>query len=567
MQIHLHVKQGNVAGVVEQIARGVDIDALEEYSAQTPLMLAVTSPKADLEMIQFLIHQGANINAVEEETQKPVLGFAVQSGNLDKVRLLLEAGANLHYQASAGYDVLIDALHGRDIARDKQLIPLLNLLIERGAKVSGVSRYGESALRVASRIGRFDAVQVLLAAGADSAQLAWTDLMSAIALDTLGRVQEILDQGADLTARDCWLRTPWLLSLQVGNVEKAKLLLSAGANPRDIGIGGKTALMYAIESDRTEVVSWLVEQGWKLEVPDEFGNTPLMVAAGNGATDCVRMLLENGADPTRVNHCNDTAIKVAANLSVVQLLVNVGEDLSEISDDMRTLLTGVGQADLQLSLEQYLAGRARRFGQTNPEVMDIEFWKAMIRCGHPAYYAQAQFPDSEDLEQPVWCYYRFGRTITELPDGKIVEIGGEHEDYYDPDFCIYNDVVVYPGDGTFKILGYPPEVFPPTDFHSATLVGDYIYLIGNLGYAEARVEGETPVYRLHCQTFQIEKVETIGDKPGWISRHKAFYQEPSRICITGGQVFVERNGNSDYIENQVDYTLDLTELSWTRRAE
>jgi len=26
----------------------------------------------------------------------------------------------------------------------------------------------------------------------------------------------------------------------------------------------------------------------------------------------------------------------------------------------------------------------------------------------------------------------------QLPDGRLVSVGGEHEDYYDPDFCIYN---------------------------------------------------------------------------------------------------------------------------------
>ncbi|MBD1864801.1 MULTISPECIES: ankyrin repeat domain-containing protein [Trichocoleus] len=567
MQIHLQVKQGNIAGVAAQIASGVDVDALDEYSAQTPLMVAVTSLNAGLDMMQFLIDQGADINAVDEETQKTVLGFAVQTGNLDKVRSLLEAGADIHYQTSGGYDVLINAVHGRDIARDPHLIPLLNLLIERGAKVDGVSRYGESALRVISIVGRFDAVQVLLAAGADAEQLAWTDLMYAIVFEPLATVHELLEQGADLTARDCWLRTPWLLCLQMGDVEKAKLLLAAGANPHDVGISGKTALMFAIESDCTKIVQWLVEQGWKIEVPDEFGDMPLMVAASRGATDCVQILIEHGADPKRANHCNDTAIKVAANLPIVRILVNAGEDMSEINDDMRKILTEVGGEDLQLSLEQYVAGRHRRFGQTNPEVMDIEFWKAMIRCGHPAYYAQAQFPDTGDLEEPVWCYYRYGRTITELPDGRIVEIGGEHEDYYDPDFCIYNDVVVYAGDGTFKILGYPQAVFPPTDFHRATLAGDYIYIIGNLGYAESRIEQETPVYRLHCQTFQIEQVETIGDRPGWISRHQAAYKEPSQIWITGGQIYVRRNGQSEYIENQADYILDLTDFRWTRRTD
>ena len=46
------------------------------------------------------------------------------------------------------------------------------------------------------------------------------------------------------------------------------------------------------------------------------------------------------------------------------------------------------------------------------------------------------------MDGPVWCFSRFGTSLTELPDGRFVQIGGEHEDFYDPDFCIYNDVTV-----------------------------------------------------------------------------------------------------------------------------
>jgi hypothetical protein len=37
-------------------------------------------------------------------------------------------------------------------------------------------------------------------------------------------------------------------------------------------------------------------------------------------------------------------------------------------------------------------------------------------------------------------------SLTLLPDGRAIQIGGEHEDYYDPDFCIYNDVFVHEPD-------------------------------------------------------------------------------------------------------------------------
>ncbi len=563
MQIHIYAKQGDIAGVANQIASGVDIDCVNKYSSQTPLMCAVASPDVSIDMIRFLVENGANVNAVESEYKNTVLGFAVQSGNLDKIQFLLDAGADINYQRPYGYDVLIDAMHGRDISTDKNLILILNFLIERGAKVSGVSSYGESALRIASRVGRFDAVKLLLTAGADSKQLEWTELMYAIVFGSIKDVKALLEEESDLPERDYWDRTPWLLSLQVGEVEKAKLLLSSGANRNDCGRCGKTALMYPIENDRAEVLEWLIEEGFDLEATDEFDTTPLMVAAECGATDCVRILLKAGANVGRVDNCHDKAITRASNIQIIRMLVDAGEDLSDISNDMRRLLTGVGNRDLQVEQEQYLVGKHRRFGKNNPEVMKVDFWKAMVRSGVSAWNARDTFADTDRYDKPVWCYSRFGRTITELPDGRIVEISGEHEDFYDPDFCIYNDVVVYEDDGNFKIFGYPQDIFPPTDFHSATLVGKYIYIIGNLGYREQRIFNETPVYRLHCDTFKIEKLETTGDKPGWISRHKAYYKEPSKVYVTGGKIWVMINDQEEYVENSLNYTLDLGNLNWS----
>ena len=59
---------------------------------------------------------------------------------------------------------------------------------------------------------------------------------------------------------------------------------------------------------------------------------------------------------------------------------------------------------------------------------------------------------------------RFGQSLTLLPDGPALQFGGEHEDYYDPDFCIYNDVFVHEGDGSITIYGYPESAFPPRVF-------------------------------------------------------------------------------------------------------
>jgi ankyrin repeat protein len=141
MRIHIYVQQGDILGVANEIANGVDIDCVDEYHSQTPLMYAVTSLNAGLKIIRFLVKNGANVNAVDTENHHNVLGLAVQWGNIDIIQSLLDAGADINYQRPEGYDVLIDAMYGRDIYQHKNLIPILNLLISKGASVSGVTSF------------------------------------------------------------------------------------------------------------------------------------------------------------------------------------------------------------------------------------------------------------------------------------------------------------------------------------------------------------------------------------------------------------------------------------------
>ena len=123
-------------------------------------------------------------------------------------------------------------------------------------------------------------------------------------------------------------------------------------------------------------------------------------------------------------------------------------------------------------------------------------------------------------------------------------------------------MIVHHGDGTFDILGYPKKVFPPTDFHTATLAGKFIYIIGSLGYQGERRSGAAQVYRLNIETFQMEKVETSGENPGWISRHKAARDGNGGIRIRGGKVWSSKWGRESYEDNPGKYILDLNSSVW-----
>lgn len=209
-----------------------------------------------------------------------------------------------------------------------------------------------------------------------------------------------------------------------------------------------------------------------------------------------------------------------------------------------------------------LASRAS-YGEASRE--QAQFREYMVRQRRTAWWARKRF--GIEGGSPVWCFTRFGRSVTQLPFGALLYVGGEHEDWYDPDFCIYNDVVLEEADGTIRICGFGKDVFPPTDFHTATLAGCNVWLIGSLGYADARQEGLTQVMRLDPDTLSIEAIETGGENPGWINSHFAHHDAArNEIVVSGGKIWMTV-GQAHQLEltlNIDTFALSLDTLVWRR---
>jgi hypothetical protein len=121
--------------------------------------------------------------------------------------------------------------------------------------------------------------------------------------------------------------------------------------------------------------------------------------------------------------------------------------------------------------------------------------------------------------------------------------------------------VVYIG---LAIFGYPEDVFPPTDFHTATLVDGAIYVIGSLGYQGSRRHGHTPVHRLDVNTFRMERLDTSGEAPGWIYEHRAVRAGPSEIRVSDGKIVTRNSAEEAHTENADAFVLDVARLLWRR---
>lgn len=236
---------------------------------------------------------------------------------------------------------------------------------------------------------------------------------------------------------------------------------------------------------------------------------------------------------------------------------------------------------MKLAVADYEAMSRPRYGAANPERIENALWEHVIRDRLGGYAVRQQFGDRrrphprsaatsayrEQDNGPVWSWERMGRTSTTLPDGRIVHVAGEHEDFYDPDFCIFNDVVVEHPDGRLEIFGYAKEDFPPTDFHTATLVGDAIILIGSVGYRDLRRYGECQVFRLDTATWRMQRIATSGEGPGWIAQQAAEYDGGDTILVLGGRVerIVAGNGEqggTELVRNDRLYELKLDTWAW-----
>lgn len=146
----------------------------------------------------------------------------------------------------------------------------------------------------------------------------------------------------------------------------------------------------------------------------------------------------------QANLCTSKPLTDGVTIPVIEdydLMCPSESDLAELPQGCRQEEAG----DLfEITRDQYVANRkADARGTANPSLMNNPFWLSQV-CpgGLCAWDARMVFRNAEDpiadSDGPVWCFRRFGATRTELPDGRIVYIGGEHEDGYDPDFCIYN---------------------------------------------------------------------------------------------------------------------------------
>lgn len=339
------VKYGHLSNVKKYVDLIDNADDLGEF-----LVLAARSAKTDIEMLRTLITAGADPNYFETQTigehvyyGGTPLSWAVHSGNLEKTKFLLESGATIETPKPKTGSIIHAAVNGNS----DNALEMIQFLLSLGADVNIENGGDGTPLSSASREGKFEAIRLLLEAGANESELGWDQLKHAIALGSVAECEAALKSGCDINARDkYWNRTPILLCALTGDTKKADLLFHHGASLTDRGRCEATCLMHAVRKNNHKMCEWLLSNGVDINETDDFGTTALIEAAEFGAAECVEVLLNAGADLNSETETQGCAIENAANFKTALILKNAGADINRIGGDgYNVLLHATEQED------------------------------------------------------------------------------------------------------------------------------------------------------------------------------------------------------------------------------
>ncbi|KAH8763942.1 hypothetical protein F5882DRAFT_453250, partial [Hyaloscypha sp. PMI_1271] len=241
--------------------------------------------------ILFKEKPNVNIEATDSHYRQTALSWAAENGHKAVVELLLEKGAKIKAKDKHSQTALLRATEGGHEA-------VVELLLEKGAEIEAADKYGQTALLQAARNGHEAIVELLLEKGAEieaKDDTGQTALLQATWNRDEAIINLLLDKGAEIEAKDEFGRTALLEAAECGYEAIIDLLLKNGAEIEAKDKLGWTALLLATGNKHEAIIKLLLEKGAKVEVKDELGQTALLQAAESGYKAIIELLLEKGA--------------------------------------------------------------------------------------------------------------------------------------------------------------------------------------------------------------------------------------------------------------------------------
>ncbi|XP_007528009.2 ankyrin repeat and SOCS box protein 3 isoform X1 [Erinaceus europaeus] len=225
------------------------------------------------------------------------VGLAAREGNVKVLRKLLKKGRSIDVADNRGWMPIHEAAY-------HNAVECLRMLIRADSSENYIKTKtfeGFCALHLAASQGHWKIVQILLEAGADpniTTSEETTPLFLAVENGQIDVLRLLLRHGANVNGSHsmCGWNSLHQATFQE-NAEIIRLLLKKGANKECQDDFGITPLFVAAQYGNLESLRVLISSGANVNCQALDKATPLFIAAQEGHTACVELLLSNGADP------------------------------------------------------------------------------------------------------------------------------------------------------------------------------------------------------------------------------------------------------------------------------
>jgi ankyrin repeat protein len=273
------------------------VGATNEYRT-TPLHLAVAEHEEPL--VRLLLEHGADPDLKDHGGHTP-LHIAAMYGHDDLMDPLLESDPEIDLRDDYGRTPLLL------VARESGSLEAARALLEHGADVNALDRFGAHSLNLAAWRAFEDVVDLLLDYGSelDPGGRGLGVLTEYAAQGALERLfGELFAAGADLGGRTSNGGSLLHAAAEGGSRAIVGSLLDRGFDPMEVDRYGWTPLHYAAERGREEVSAVLLDRGADADAVSLGGHTPLSVTETYGQADEARLLTVRGASLGQVNVLN-----------------------------------------------------------------------------------------------------------------------------------------------------------------------------------------------------------------------------------------------------------------------
>ncbi|NWX52724.1 ASB3 protein, partial [Steatornis caripensis] len=262
------------------------------------------------------------------------VGLAAREGNVKMLRKLIQQGYSIDVADNRGWVPIHEAA-----AHDSsECLRLLVCAAPSDDYINSKTFEGMCALHLSARHGSLESVRVLVEAGADPNEVtteATTALFLAVENGHADIVKFLLQHGASVKGPHSW--SGWNSLHQAsfqGCTEIMQILLEKGASKECTDDFGITPLFVAAQYGKLESLRLLVSHGNTVNCQAKDRATPLLIAAQEGHAECVELLLSKGADPNL--YCNEDnwqlPIHAAAEMGhkkILELLIPVTDRICD----------------------------------------------------------------------------------------------------------------------------------------------------------------------------------------------------------------------------------------------